>query len=274
MTITGKINNKPIGVFDSGVGGLTVVKELIKQMPHEHIVYFGDTARVPYGPKSVKSIKHFALQDAAFLMTKDVKMIIVACNTVSSNAMPLLTSNFSIPFVDVLKPNAQYAALSTSNNRIGIIGTYATIESGAYERYIEKLNPSARIFSVPTPLLVPIAEEGWSNTNIAEDVLRKYLQPLIAKNIDTLILGCTHYPLFESRIKAITDKSVRIINSARHTASTVHAMLKESEMTAMRKMEGKTDFYLSDIPRNFSDIAKRFLRKSVPHVKRIDIESY
>lgn len=274
MITARKTSNRPIGVFDSGVGGLTVVKELIRNMPNEHIVYFGDTARVPYGSKSVKSISHFALQDASFLMTKKVKMIIVACNTVSSNAMPVLTSRFDIPFVDVLKPNGEYAASATKNNRIGIIGTYATIESGAYEKYIKKLNPSAKIFSMPTPLLVPIAEEGWTGTDIAEKVLEKYLKPILTKNIDTLILGCTHYPLFENKIKAITGKSVNIVNSARYTASTVRIILRDTGITSRRATTGKTDFYLSDIPRNFSSIARRFLKQDVCNVKRIDIESY
>lgn len=274
MITARKTNNRPIGVFDSGVGGLTVVKELIRHMPNEHIVYFGDTARVPYGPKSVKSISHFALQDAAFLMTRNVKMIIVACNTVSSNAMPALTSKFDIPFVDVLKPNAEYAASATKNNRIGIIGTYATIESGAYEKHIKKFNPSAKMYSMPTPLLVPIAEEGWTGTDIAERVLEKYLKPILSKNIDTLILGCTHYPLFENKIKAITGKSVNIVNSARYTASTVTIMLRDMGIASHSPTTGKTDFYLSDIPRNFSSIAKRFLKQDVCNVKRIDIESF
>lgn len=274
MITARKTNNRPIGVFDSGVGGLTVVKELIRHMPNEHIVYFGDTARVPYGPKSVKSISHFALQDAAFLMTRNVKMIIVACNTVSSNAMPALTSKFDIPFVDVLKPNAEYAASATKNNRIGIIGTYATIESGAYEKHIKKFNPSAKMYSMPTPLLVPIAEEGWTGTDIAERVLEKYLKPILSKNIDTLILGCTHYPLFENKIKAITGKSVNIVNSARYTASTVTIMLRDMGIASHSPTTGKTDFYLSDIPRNFSSIAKRFLQQDVCNVKRIDIESF
>ncbi len=269
-----KISKHAIGVFDSGVGGLTVVKELIKQLPNEKIIYFGDTARVPYGPKSVKSIKHFAMQDTAFLISQHVKLIVVACNTVSSNAMPLLQSSFSVPFIDVLKPNAELAAHTTENNRIGIIGTYATVETSTYETYIRSINKNTRIFKIPTPLLVPLAEEGLSGTTISQEILKMYLSSLIKKNIDTLILGCTHYPLFEKQIKTIAGKDIQIINSARHTALCVKEELHRTDMLNKTTRQGKIEFYLSDIPRNFNKIARRFLNRPVKNVKHIDIERY
>ncbi len=269
-----RINNLPIGVFDSGVGGLTVVKEILKKLPNENIIYFGDTARVPYGPKSSDTIKHFALQDAAFLISKKVKLIVVACNSVSSNAMPILQKHYKLPIIDVLKPNAEYAAHSTKNNIIGIIGTHATIESGAYEKYINKINPLSKVIKIPTPLLVPIAEEGWSNHKIAYDILNIYLAPLIKGRIDTLILGCTHYPLFEKPLKSIVGKNIKIINSAKYTAKTVKNILANENMLNNDKKKGDIRFYLSDIPRNFACVAKQFLKMPVSNVKKINIENY
>ncbi|MDD3804459.1 MAG: glutamate racemase [bacterium] len=270
-----KTQSKPIGIFDSGVGGLTVLKEVLKQLPNENIIYFGDTARVPYGSKSVETIRRFALQDSAFLKSMDVKMIVVACNTVSSNAMNLLRENFDVPFVDVLLPNAMYASQVTRKNRIGVIGTPATVESGAYSRIIKKFNPQHKVFSEATPLLVPLAEEGLIESEATEIILKNYLSRLLLKDIDALILGCTHYPLFEKKIKEIAGSEVHVVNSARQTARTVKSMLEDSNMLNCANKKGDVRFFLSDIPRNFKKIAQRFLKQNIAgKVTRIDIESY
>jgi glutamate racemase len=270
-----KIQNKPIGIFDSGVGGLTVLKEVLKQLPNENIIYFGDTARVPYGSKSVETIKKFAMQDSSFLKSMDVKMIVVACNTVSSNAMNLLRENFDIPFVDVLLPNAMYASQVTRKKRIGVIGTPATIESGAYSKIIKKFNKSHKVFSLATPLLVPLAEEGLVENKATEIILRDYLKKLIKKDIDTLILGCTHYPLFERKIREISGDNVQVVNSARQTARTVKSMLEDLGMLNSDNKKGDIRFFLSDIPRNFRKIAQRFLKQNIAgEVSKIDIENY
>lgn len=268
-------NNLPIGVFDSGVGGLTVVREILRQLPNENVVYFGDTARLPYGTKSSSTITHFAMQDSRFLLSKNVKMIVVACNTVSSNSMHVLRRALDVPLLDVLKPNAELAAHTTKNNRIGIIGTPATIESGSYEKIITKHNKKARVFTLATPLLVPLAEAGWTNKQATFLILDEYIQKLLKKNIDTLILGCTHYPLFESMIKRICTNKVNVINSARETAQTVKLILDEREMANRGKRKGDINFYLSDIPRNFPSITKRFLNSNIKSkFRQIDIEQY
>jgi len=172
-------SSDPIGIFDSGVGGLTVLKEIVSLLPNENIVYFGDTARVPYGSKSSETIKHYALQDSNFLLSKGVKLIVVACNTVSSNAMSLLKSKFHVPFIDVLEPNAVYASKMTKSNRIGVIGTSATIESKAYVNTINSINSQITVFQKPTPLLVPFAEENWNDNTVIDAVLKSYLRQLL-----------------------------------------------------------------------------------------------
>lgn len=274
MSTPRKVNDLPIGVFDSGVGGLTVVKEIIRQLPGEDIIYFGDTARVPYGSKSPDTIRHFAMQNSRFLADEQVKLIVVACNTVSSNAMDLLRRNFTLPFIDVLAPNAEIAARTTRNNRIGIIGTHATIESGSYERVIIELNSNAQIFAQPAPLLVPLAEEGWTEHKSAQLILNEYLGPLIDRDIDTLILGCTHYPLFEGLIREICGEGINVINSSRHTAQRVAENLKNNNNLSGNE-KGDITFCLSDIPRNFYDIAERFLMHKISKpVRRINIEAF
>lgn len=270
-----RIQNKPIGIFDSGVGGLTVLKEVIKQLPNEDIIYFGDTARVPYGSKSAETIKRFAMQDSAFLKSMDVKMIVVACNTVSSNAMTLLRESFDVPFVDVLLPNAMYASQVTMNRKIGVIGTAATVESGAYAKIIKKFDKSHKVFSLATPLLVPLAEEGLTESKATEIILRDYISKLTQRGIDTLILGCTHYPLFEKKIGEIAGKRVQVVNSARQTARTVKSMLEDADMLNQTNKKGDVRFFLSDIPRNFRKIARRFLKQDIAgRVFRIDIENF
>jgi len=201
---------KPIGIFDSGIGGLTVVKQLIKLLPNEQLIYFGDTARIPYGTKSKRLIEQYALEDAAFLLQFDIKLLVVACNTASSLAMDVLRRQLDIPVLGVVQPGAQAAVELTRNNTVGVIGTTATINSGSYAREIEKLNDNVKVSGQSCPLLVPLVEEGWLEEDITILTLRKYLAALMKSDIDTLILGCTHYPLLEKTIQRVVGPDVRL----------------------------------------------------------------
>jgi len=220
------MRNSPIGVFDSGVGGLTVVKQLTGEMPNEDIVYFGDTARVPYGTKSPSTIKKFSIENVLFLMKHNVKLIIIACNTSSAIGLPFLSKYFSVPMIGVIKPGAKAAVRSTRNGRIGVIGTTATISSKAYENEIRAFNPKIRVYSKDCPLFVPLVEEGWAGDGIVDIAARKYLFPLKEKKIDTIILGCTHYPLLKSAIQKMMGKAVRLVDSAEETAKEAKNLLE------------------------------------------------
>ncbi|MBI2495672.1 MAG: glutamate racemase, partial [Candidatus Omnitrophica bacterium] len=208
---------QPIGVFDSGIGGLTVVKALIEELPVESIVYFGDTARVPYGTKSKHTIVKFSLENVEFLLRFGVKCIVIACNTSSSWALPTLRKYFKVPIIGVIRPGALAAVRETRNKRIGVIGTNATIQSRAYETAIQRIDPAVKVFSGSCPLFVPLVEEGWLNGAISRQVARRYLEPLARQRIDTLILGCTHYPLLASTIQQVLGSGVSLVDSAKQT---------------------------------------------------------
>jgi glutamate racemase len=260
---------KPIGVFDSGIGGLTVVKELIRQLPCEDIVYFGDTARVPYGIKSQETVTRFSIENILFLLKEDVKLICVACNTVSSVALPVIKSYFKVPIVGVITPGVREAVYATQNKRIGVIGTASTIKSHAYEKEIKQLDPKALVISLACPLFVPFVEEGWLCGNTVLEVARSYLKPLKDAHVDTVILGCTHYPLLKPVIKEVLGKGVTLIDSARQVAMEVKKILcGEGILNEGRR--GKQKFYVSDNPEWFAGLAKRFLGESVRNVKRIN----
>jgi len=198
--------DKPIGVFDSGIGGLTVVKEIIKLLPYENLVYFGDTARVPYGIKSKETIIKFSLENTLFLLQQDVKVIVVACNTSSSLALPIIRRHFKIPIIGVIMPGAKEAVYATKNKKIGVLGTRATINSNAYEEEIKRLDSGMHVYSQACPMFVPLVEEGWINDSITTKVAEKYLGLMRAKGVDTVILGCTHYPLLKSKIQEVMGK--------------------------------------------------------------------
>ena len=266
-------SQKPIGVFDSGVGGLTVVKELIRALPNENIVYFGDTARVPYGTKSAHVVKNFAMQDASFLCHHDVKMIVVACHTATSVALDLLKQAFPIPVLGVVEPGIKAALASTSNRHIAVIGTKGTIHSNTYETQIKFRDPKIRVESRACPLFVPIAEEGWLDGDIAERIASEYLVPLRKKNIDTLILGCTHYPLLKPVIHSVMGEGVRIIDSAEETAKNVSERLRADQLLNPSNKPGKHFFYVSDIPYQFREIGERFLGCSFENLAQIDLDS-
>lgn len=260
---------KPIGVFDSGVGGLTVVKELFRQLPHEDIIYFGDTARVPYGIKSKETVIRFSIENILFLLKHEVKFICVACNTVSSVALPEIKSHFKVPIVGVITPGAREAVYATQNKHVGVIGTKGTIKSRAYENEIYQLDPKVRVTAAACPLFVPFVEEGWLDGNVVKAVVKHYLQPLKRAGVDTLILGCTHYPLLKKLIQDEMGKNVTLIDSAKQVAIEVNNILA-NEGLLHEKGKGKHKFFVSDNPEWFSGLAERFLGRPVKDVRKVN----
>ena len=261
---------KAIGVFDSGVGGLTVVRELIRQLPDENIIYFGDTARVPYGIKSKDTIVRFSIENILFLLKQDVKLICVACNTVSSIALPVIRRHFRVPIVGVISPGVREAVYATKNKRIGVIATTATINSKAYEREIEGLDPNIKVISKACPLFVPFVEEGWLNQRAVLDVAKCYLGPLKKAAVDTIILGCTHYPLLKVVIKKAMGSKVVLIDSAKHVAAEVKQILTHNGLLESNHRPNRS-FYVSDGPAWFSGLAKRFLGYPVKKVTQVSL---
>jgi glutamate racemase len=260
---------KPIGVFDSGVGGLTVARELFRQLPAEDIVYFGDTARVPYGIKSKETVIRFSIENLLFLLKYDVKLICVACNTASSVALPILRNHFKVPIVGVITPGAREAVYATQSKRIGVIGTRGTIRSRTYEKEIHQLDPAVKVVTVACPLFVPFVEEGWLTGDVVLAVAREYLKPLKDARVDTVILGCTHYPLLKPVIRKVLGEQVKLIDSAEQVAIEVKKIL-HTEGLCCRQRKGKHSFYVSDNPEWFNELAARFLGKSIQSVKKVN----
>ena len=271
-------NDSPIGVFDSGLGGLTVVKELIRQCPDERIVYFGDTARVPYGSKSRATIVRYCEQIARFLSTKEVKAIVIACNTASAFALEEVRQQVNVPVIGVVQPGARVAAASTKNRKVGVIGTEGTVSSGLYARLIREERPEVRVSSTACPLLVPLVEEGWWHDEITRKVLERYLQELKDWGMDTLILGCTHYPLLRSLIREVTGEKVNLINPAYEAAQELWRLLEENGLFRKGEKadlpENKYRFYVSDEPGKFGSFAESVLEFSVPGAEKVLIEEY
>jgi len=262
---------KSIGVFDSGVGGLTVVKELIRQLPHENIIYFGDTARVPYGIKSKETVIRFSVENILFLLKHQVKLICVACNTSSSFALPVIKKNFRVPVVGVITPGVREAVYATQNKRIGVIGTKGTIKSRSYEMEIKQLDPKVKITALACPLFVPFAEENWLSGNVVLTVAKTYLKPLKDAGVDTVILGCTHYPLLKPVIKQVLGKKVRLIDSAKQVAIEVRKILATDGLLNNGR-RGKQKFYVSDNPEWFRQLAGRFLGTPAKNVVKVNGE--
>lgn len=265
---------KPIGIFDSGIGGLTVVKHLMHLLPYEQLIYFGDTARIPYGNKSKRLIEQYAMEDARFLLQYDIKALVVACNTASSLAIDVLLKNLDIPVIGVVKPGAEAAVHLTRNNRIGVIGTIATISSDAYRHEIERLHPEAQVFGQPCPLLVPLVEEGWLDDEITRLTLKRYLQPLLEHQMDTLILGCTHYPLLEQAIAATVGASIRLIDSGKEAARAVKETLHTLNIENRQEKTEPNRFFVSDIPARFEEVGSRFLGQKLTHVQRVNFDQF
>jgi glutamate racemase len=261
---------QPIGVFDSGIGGLTVVKALADELPSESIVYFGDTARVPYGTKSKGTIVKFSLENVEFLLQFGVKCIVIACNTSSSWALPTLRKYFKVPIIGVIRPGAVAAVRASRNKRVGVIGTRATISSGAYEAAIQRADPTAKVFSQSCPLFVPLVEEGWLNGAICRQVAAQYLTPLKRQRIDTLILGCTHYPLLAPTIRTVLGDDVVLIDSAKQTVTEVRGVLMGSDALCETRAKPRYRFFVTDEPRHFSHVGQRFLGHLIGSVERVN----
>lgn len=269
------MQHKPIGIFDSGLGGLTVVKEVMNQLPHESIIYFGDTARVPYGNKSKETVTKFSAQIIRFLETKQVKAIIIACNTVSSNSIEELRKMFPhIPIEGVVQPGAKMALEQTSSNRIGVIGTEATVRSNKYTELIIKQNNKAQVFGKACPLFVPLVEDNWIQHPVTSMVAKEYLSPLLEKDIDTLILGCTHYPMLSHIIQEIVGDKIKLVNPAQEAACKIEKLLGSLNQLAPNEQKPHYEFYVSDHTDKFEYMAKEFLHKPIPQVEKIDIEQY
>ncbi|MBE0597816.1 MAG: glutamate racemase [Desulfuromonadales bacterium] len=260
-----------IGVFDSGVGGLTVLKEIMRQLPGEELVYLGDTARVPYGTKSPATVLRYALEAADFLVGCRVKMLVVACNTASSVAVPALERRCSLPVVGVIEPGASRAAALTRNRRVGVIGTEGTIKSGAYTRAIQALDPRIEVFSTACPLFVPLAEEGWAEHPVALLTARDYLAPLIAQRIDTLVLGCTHYPLLKNTLRAVLGDAVELVDSAEETARLVATRLAGDRRFRQQSPQ-LPRYFVTDVPTRFEKVGGAFLGAPLLGVEQVELD--
>ena len=269
----------PIGVFDSGVGGLTVVKEIINQMPNERIVYFGDTARVPYGSKSRDTVVRYSRQIVRFLLEQNVKAIAVACNTASAYAIPEIEAECPVPVIGVIRPGARTAVEGTRNGRIGVIGTRATITSGSYKEYIREIMPGAEVFGQACPLFVPLVEEGLWEDPVTDEIARRYMASLIDRDIDTLIMGCTHYPLIRKTIGRAAGDKVLLVNPAYETARELRKLLESRSLISGHRYElGSTvpqyRFYVSDMAGQFQTFANSIIKYGILAAEKIDIYNY
>ena len=263
---------RPIGIFDSGIGGLTVVKAIQAALPHEQIIYFGDTARVPYGPKSQVTIRKYAYDDVAILMRHQPKMIIVACNTVSALALDVVEkASGAIPVIGVLKAGAELAVKATKNNHIGVIGTQATVSSNAYACAIHQLNPEIEVVSKACPLFVPLADEGFIDHPATKLIAREYLTDIKKHGIDTLVLGCTHYPILRRVIEETIGHGIRIIDSAEAVALRTHQLLTESGELNNHRRTTAPHLLVSDLPQKFSVIYQLFMNSELPDVELVEV---
>ena len=257
---------RPIGVFDSGVGGLTVFREIARALPHEALIYLGDSARVPYGTKSPETVVRYALEAAQHLVERDVKMLVIACNTATAAALPVLQKRLSIPVIGVVEPGAR-AAVNRTRGKIGVIATEGTVKSKAYTKAIHALNPDIEVIESAAPLFVALAEEGWANTHVAREVAEIYLEPLVDAGIDTLVLGCTHYPILRGTIESVVGDQVRIVDSAETTAEWVRRELTELAAPG----EPLHHFLVTDAEERFRRIAGEFLERDIESLELVTL---
>jgi glutamate racemase len=260
------VNATPLGVFDSGIGGLTVARALFERLPQESVIYFGDTARVPYGPKSPETVRRYSGEILAYLLHRGVKAVVVACNTSTAHALDHLRAHAPVPVVGVIDPGARAAVAATASGRIGVIGTAGTIASGAYERAIRALRPDATVVSQACPLFVPLVEEGWFDHPATALVAREYLQPLERAQVDVLVLGCTHYPLLKPLLAKVLGPTVRLIDSAEETANAVRRELETAGMLAPSGGRPTHQFVVSDDEPHFRRVGARFLGEKLQDV--------
>lgn len=265
--------NRPIGVFDSGVGGLTVLKEILNVLPHENTVYFGDTARVPYGIRSPETVIRYALEISRFLSLKDIKMLVVACNTASSVSLEAIQSRVSIPVVGVIDPGAKAAVAATKSKKIGVIGTEATIKSNAYTRAINAIDENVEVHGIACPLFVPLVEEGWLEGQITEMVVERYLGSLRDRGIDTIVLGCTHYPLLKPVISRVVGASVCLVDSAIEISREIVMILKHAGLLREAATGPFREYYVTDSPERFLKVGEHFLGRPIEHIEKILIST-
>lgn len=264
-------HDQPVGVFDSGVGGLTVAARIMQRLPWESIIYLGDTARVPYGTKSPETVSRYARGCARILMNRGIKLLVVACNTASAYALGALRAELPVPVLGVIEPGIRRAVAETRNGRIGVIGTRGTIDSGKYQAGIMALSPTAQVLCAPCPLFVPLAEEGWADTAVAKEIAGAYLAGLAAGGIDTLVLGCTHYPLLRGVIASVVGPQVVLIDSAETTADVVADTLQEMGLERSAGAPPIREFLVTDDPDNFARIGGRFLGRHIERVEWVDL---
>jgi glutamate racemase len=258
--------SSPIGVFDSGLGGLTVAHAIMRQLPGESLVYFGDTARVPYGPKSPETVRRYSTEIGFYLLEQGVKAVVVACNTATAHALPQLRDELPVPVIGVVDPGARAAVKASRNGRIGVIATAGTIRSGAYVRAIHAVAPDARVTALACPLFVPLVEEGWTEHEATRLVARQYLASFANDEVDTLVLGCTHYPLLKPLIQEIVGPGVRLIDSAEETAADTRRMLAEHDLASGAANGASYRFIASDDPQQFLSLGQRFFGDAIEHV--------
>lgn len=276
--MAGDMNNAPIGVFDSGLGGLTVAREIMRNLPRERIVYFGDTARVPYGNKSKPTVVRYSRQIVRFLMQQEIKAIVIACNTATALAIEEVKEEAGIPVIGVVEPGAVTAAAVTKNKQVGVIATRATTSTNAYAKAIHRIDPEINVISEACPLLVPLAEEGWIHDRITDEIIMRYLDDLLEHDIDTLILGCTHYPLFRSEIRKLVGDKITLVNPAYETAKELERMLAARKLTNEDPMNPDDPypyrFFVSDEAERFTEFANSILPVDVKNARIIPIEEY
>jgi glutamate racemase len=267
-------SSAPIGVFDSGIGGLTVVREMIGQLPNESIIYFGDTARMPYGPKSPDTVLRYSREITSYLLAEGVKALVVACNTATAHALPALREEFAIPIIGVIEPGARAAVASTKSNRIGVIGTAGTIKSRAYEKEIKKLLPNANVTAQACALFAPLVEEGWLDSEVTRAVARNYLAPIVSAEVDTLVLGCTHYPLIKALLRRVAPAHVSIVDSAHSTAHAVAKRVEDFYRNTSRDATGQPTlkFFATDSVEKFRRLGPSFLGHPVDSVEHVDLK--
>ena len=263
--------DRPIGVFDSGIGGLTVLKEIIRQLPYESTIYLGDTARVPYGIRSSETVIRYSFENTKFLSSKDIKLLVIACNTASSISLDPIKNSVSIPVVGVIEPGAKAAVRSTKNKKIGVIGTEATVKSNAYTKAIKAIDESIEILSLACPLFVPLVEEGWTEGDIATMIARQYLNGLKEEGIDTIVLGCTHYPLLKRVISEVMGEDVILIDSAVETSLEIKSILEILGLNSEPEAVPSNQFYVTDSPERFMKVGENFLGRKMEQINKIAV---
>ncbi|MBA4371883.1 MAG: glutamate racemase [Thermodesulfovibrio sp.] len=263
----------PIGIFDSGIGGLTVLKEIISRLPGEGTIYLGDTARVPYGIRSPETVTRYSFENTRFLFSRGIKLLVIACNTASSVSLEAVRQSVPVPVIGVIEPGARAAAAATRNKKIGVIGTDATVRSNAYPSAIRSIDDTIEVYSLPCPLFVPLVEEGWTEGAVAELTAETYLSDMRGKGIDTLVLGCTHYPLLKNILSQIMGPGVTLIDSAIETAAAIRSALAAHAMLRDTPGGGSREFYVTDSPEKFVRVGERFLGSSISFIQKIELES-